>query len=162
MLIERFARIQVRDNQRLRPGYVQNFFEIVSGHAAKIDLLIPGALGLHYKRDLGGRAHFGPDLHFVAEENYEVEEDRLPGFADVIRRFWPGLPQGALSPDFAGIRPKLHGPGEKQPELPSAAGEPALARLDRLRHAKDKEEFDAFMAQHKQRPTPPNDQPSQG
>ena len=34
--------------------------------------------------------------------------------------------------------------------------------LDRLRHAKDKEEFDAFMAQHKQRPTPPNDQPSQG
>jgi Protein of unknown function (DUF2852) len=32
--------------------------------------------------------------------------------------------------------------------------------LSRLRHAKDKEEFDAFMAQHKQRPpTPPNDQP---
>jgi hypothetical protein len=31
--------------------------------------------------------------------------------------------------------------------------------LDRLRHAKDKQEFDEFMAQHKQRPTPPNDQP---
>ena len=31
--------------------------------------------------------------------------------------------------------------------------------LVRLRHAKDKEEFDAFMAQHKNRPTPPNDQP---
>ena len=31
--------------------------------------------------------------------------------------------------------------------------------LDRLRHAKDKEEFDQFMAQHKTRPTPPNDQP---
>ena len=31
--------------------------------------------------------------------------------------------------------------------------------LDRLRHAKDKDEFDQFMAQHKQRPTPPNDQP---
>ena len=29
--------------------------------------------------------------------------------------------------------------------------------LDRLRHAKDKEEFDQFMAQHKPRPTPPND-----
>ena len=27
--------------------------------------------------------------------------------------------------------------------------------LDRLRHAKDKEEFDQFMAQHRQRPTPP-------
>ena len=33
--------------------------------------------------------------------------------------------------------------------------------LIRLRHAKDKEEFDAFMAQHRQRPTPPNDQPPQ-
>ena len=31
--------------------------------------------------------------------------------------------------------------------------------LDRLRHAKDKEEFDAFMAQHRPRPTPPNDAP---
>jgi hypothetical protein len=29
--------------------------------------------------------------------------------------------------------------------------------LERLRHAKDKEEFDQFMAQHKQRPTPPQD-----
>jgi Protein of unknown function (DUF2852) len=33
--------------------------------------------------------------------------------------------------------------------------------LSRLRHAKDKEEFDQFMAQHRQRPTPPNDQPQQ-
>jgi Protein of unknown function (DUF2852) len=31
--------------------------------------------------------------------------------------------------------------------------------LDRLRHARDKEEFDQFMAQHRERPTPPNDQP---
>ena len=31
--------------------------------------------------------------------------------------------------------------------------------LTRLRHAKDKEEFDAFMAQHRPRPTPPNDAP---
>ena len=34
--------------------------------------------------------------------------------------------------------------------------------LDRLRHAKDKEEFDQFMAQHRPRPTPPTDGPSQG
>ena len=31
--------------------------------------------------------------------------------------------------------------------------------LERLRHAKDKEEFDAFMAQHRTHPTPPNDRP---
>ena len=29
--------------------------------------------------------------------------------------------------------------------------------LERLRHAKDKEEFDQFMAQHRPRPTPPSD-----
>ena len=34
--------------------------------------------------------------------------------------------------------------------------------LDRLRHAKDKEEFDAFMAQHRPRPTPPSDAQPQG
>jgi hypothetical protein len=34
--------------------------------------------------------------------------------------------------------------------------------LDRLRHAKDKEEFDQFMAQHRQRPTPPQDGQPQG
>jgi hypothetical protein len=33
--------------------------------------------------------------------------------------------------------------------------------LSRLRHAKDKEEFDAFMAQHRNRPQPGPDQPSQ-
>ncbi len=34
--------------------------------------------------------------------------------------------------------------------------------LDRLRHAKDKEEFDQFMAQHRPRPTPPSDTQPQG
>ena len=34
--------------------------------------------------------------------------------------------------------------------------------LDRLRHAKDKEEFDQFMAQHRPRPTPPSDAQPQG
>ena len=34
--------------------------------------------------------------------------------------------------------------------------------LDRLRHAKDKEEFDQFMAQHMTRPTPPPTDQQQG
>jgi L-2-hydroxyglutarate oxidase LhgO len=62
---------------------------------------IQGALGTHYRRDLGGQGVFGPDLAFVDEPDYSG-------------RFWPGLPEGALSPDYAGIRPKLHGPGEPQ------------------------------------------------
>lgn len=75
---------------------------------------IPGALGTHYRRDLGGVARFGPDLEFVEEENYAVDPGRAASFYAAVRRFWPALPEGALTPDYAGIRPKLHGPGEAQ------------------------------------------------
>ncbi len=75
---------------------------------------IPGALGIHYRRDLGGQPRFGPDLEFVAAEDYAVDPSRAAGFEAYVRRFWPGLPEGALVPDYAGIRPKLHGPGETQ------------------------------------------------
>jgi L-2-hydroxyglutarate oxidase LhgO len=75
---------------------------------------VPGALGIHYRVDLGGQARFGPDLEFVETLDYTVDPARMGYFEDYVRRFWPGLPQGALSPDYAGIRPKLHGPGEAQ------------------------------------------------
>jgi L-2-hydroxyglutarate oxidase LhgO len=78
---------------------------------------VPGALGVHYRRDLGGQARFGPDLEYVDEIDYRVETERLPGFYDYVRRFWPGLPDGALVPDYVGIRPKIHGPGEPQPDF---------------------------------------------
>lgn len=75
---------------------------------------IPGALGTHYRRDLGGVARFGPDLQFVDREDYRVDPERAGAFYETVRRFWPALPDGALAPDYAGIRPKLHGPGEPQ------------------------------------------------
>lgn len=75
---------------------------------------IPGALGTHYRRDLGGVARFGPDLQFVDQEDYRVDSSRAASFYAAVRRFWPGLPDGALQPDYAGIRPKLHGPDEPQ------------------------------------------------
>tara|TARA_R110000868_G_scaffold56830_2_gene176056 strand:+ start:4660 stop:5769 length:1110 start_codon:yes stop_codon:yes gene_type:complete len=77
-------------------------------------LPIPGALGTHYRRDLGGQARFGPDLEFVDTLDYTVDPARAVSFYETIRRFWPGLKDGALVPDYAGIRPKLHGPGEPQ------------------------------------------------
>jgi L-2-hydroxyglutarate oxidase LhgO len=84
---------------------------------------IPGALGVHYKRDIAGQAHFGPDLEYVENEDYSVKEERARGFYGYIRRFWPALPDGSLSPDYAGIRPKLHGPGEPQPDFVIAGAE---------------------------------------
>ena len=94
---------------------------------------IPGALGVHYRRDLGGQARFGPDLQYVDHEDYTVDPGRVGGFETYIRRFWPGLPDDSLSPDYAGIRPKIHGPGEEQPDFridgPEAHGLEGLVTL---------------------------------
>ncbi|HUO11367.1 MAG TPA: NAD(P)/FAD-dependent oxidoreductase [Caulobacteraceae bacterium] len=78
---------------------------------------IPGALGTHYRKDLGGQAVFGPDLAYVDGEDYSVDAGRAEGFYAYVRKFWPGLPDGALAPDYAGIRPKIHGPDEPQPDF---------------------------------------------
>lgn len=78
---------------------------------------IPGALGTHYRRDLGGQGVFGPDLRYVDEPDYTVDPDAAAEFYRYIRKFWPALPEGALSPDYAGVRPKIHGPGEPQPDF---------------------------------------------
>ena len=96
-------------------------------------LPIKGALGTHYRRDLGGQGRFGPDLHFVDTENYTVEDDRLPLFYQSIRRYWPTLPDNALSPDYVGIRPKIHGPDEPMTDFridtKSVHGIPGLVTL---------------------------------
>lgn len=78
---------------------------------------IHGALGTHYRNDLGGQAVFGPDLDYVSAPDYSVDPAKAEVFAAYIRKFWPGLPDGALQPDYAGVRPKLHGPGEPQPDF---------------------------------------------
>ncbi len=78
---------------------------------------IPGALGTHYRKDLGGQGVFGPDLAFVDTEDYSVDPDKRDEFVRYIARFWPGVDAERLTPDYAGIRPKLHGPGELQPDF---------------------------------------------
>ncbi|MDQ1153603.1 NAD(P)/FAD-dependent oxidoreductase [Brevundimonas sp. SORGH_AS_0993] len=78
---------------------------------------IPGALGTHYRKDLGGQAVFGPDLAYVETEDYSVDPSKAEEFARYIRRFWPGVSAHRLTPDYAGIRPKLHGPGQPQPDF---------------------------------------------
>jgi L-2-hydroxyglutarate oxidase LhgO len=94
---------------------------------------IPGALGTHYRRDLGGQAVFGPDLTYVDAPDYTVDPDAAAGFYGYIRRFWPGLPDDSLSPDYAGVRPKIHGPDEPHSDFridgPEVHGLPGLVSL---------------------------------
>jgi L-2-hydroxyglutarate oxidase LhgO len=60
---------------------------------------------------------FGPDLAYVETEDYSVDPAKAEEFARYIRRFWPGVDVERLTSDYAGIRPKLHGPGELQPDF---------------------------------------------
>ena len=90
-------------------------------------------LGIHATLDLGKRVRFGPDVEWIDHIDYSVNTARAPLFYDAIRRYWPALADGALMPDYTGIRPKLHGPGEPQPDfrIESAAehGLPGLVNL---------------------------------
>ena len=71
-----------------------------------------GWLGVHVGLDLAQRCKFGPDMHWVDELDYDVDEAQAQAFYASIRRYWPELPDGALQPDYTGIRPKIYAKGE--------------------------------------------------
>ncbi len=70
-----------------------------------------GGLGVHLTLDLAGQARFGPDVEWVDAIDYDVDPRRSESFYAAIRTYWPGLPDGALRPAYAGIRPKIARPG---------------------------------------------------
>jgi L-2-hydroxyglutarate oxidase LhgO len=72
----------------------------------------PGGLGVHLTLDLAGRARFGPDVQWVETRDYTVDPKRSERFYGAFRQYWPGLTDGALKPAYAGMRPKISGPGE--------------------------------------------------
>ena len=95
-------------------------------------------LGVHLTLDLAGQVRFGPDLEWLdaadpAGFDYSVDTLRAAGFEQAVRRFWPGLPSGALQPAYSGVRPKIHGPGEPAPDFridgPARHGVPGLVNL---------------------------------
>ena len=73
---------------------------------------VPGGIGTHLTIDPAGAARFGPDVEWVDTLDYRVDPRRAERFYADVRRWWPGLPGGALQPDYAGIRPKISGPGQ--------------------------------------------------
>jgi L-2-hydroxyglutarate oxidase LhgO len=64
-------------------------------------------LGVHLTLDLAGQARFGPDVEWISNIDYRVDPQRIVAFEEQVRRYWPSLPVGSLSPGYAGIRPKL-------------------------------------------------------
>lgn len=72
----------------------------------------PGGLGIHLTLDMAGGVRFGPDVEWVDGVDYTVDPSRKPAFLASIRRYWPSIDPDRLQPDYAGIRPKIAGPGE--------------------------------------------------
>jgi L-2-hydroxyglutarate oxidase LhgO len=103
--------------QRLAKG---NYFSL-TGKAPFGRLIypvpVPGGLGTHITLDLAGRARFGPDVEWIEQIDYRVEPTRAEPFYAAVRRYWPGLPDGALQPDYAGIRPKIGLAGGADPDF---------------------------------------------
>ena len=91
-----------------------NYFSL-SGRSPFTHLVYPlpegAGLGVHLTIDLGGQAKFGPDVQWVpSASDLVVDPARGDAFYAEVRKYWPGLPDGALGAAYAGIRPKIQAP----------------------------------------------------
>lgn len=109
-----------------REYFVKGSYYSLPGKAPFSRLVYPAPddswLGVHLTLDLGGQAKFGPDFEWLdagrpEDIDYTVDPRRADGFYAEVRRYWPGLPDGALQPSYSGVRPKIHGPGEPAPDF---------------------------------------------
>lgn len=128
----------------LAPQYVPqahfakgNYFTL-AGRSPFSRLIYPvpeaAGLGVHLTIDLGGQARFGPDVQWVDDpQDLAVDPARGDAFYAEVRKYWPALPDGALLPAYAGMRPKIHGPDDPTADFviqgPTAHGVPGLVNL---------------------------------
>jgi len=94
-----------------------DYFSLAPGAPLRLKHLIypvhtTAGLGIHATLDLGGRIRFGPDTTYVDSVDYGIDAEKAGSFAEAVRHYMPGLRTEWLSPDYAGVRPKLAGPGE--------------------------------------------------
>ncbi len=96
--------------------YVKGNYFTIQGHTPFSRLIYPmpttSSLGLHLTIDLAGRGKLGPDVEWLPEGaappfDYRVDPARAAIFHAEVTRYWPGLTLERLSPDYAGVRPKL-------------------------------------------------------
>ncbi len=103
------------------PRFAKGHYFSVSGNVPFRHLIYPmpneAGLGTHLTLDLGGRGRLGPDVEWLLEGSeapfdYSVPDALAETFHQAARSFWPELRLDQLSADYAGIRPKLVGPGQ--------------------------------------------------
>ncbi|MES2561282.1 MAG: NAD(P)/FAD-dependent oxidoreductase [Pseudomonadota bacterium] len=103
--------------------YAIGHYYTLAGAAPFNRLIYPVArqdwLGVHVTIDLGGQVKFGPDFAWIDRIDYRFDDSPAheQAFYTAIRRYYPGLKDGALQPGYTGIRPKIHGPNEPAPDF---------------------------------------------
>ena len=125
-----------------RAWYAKGNYFTLAGRAPFSRLIYPApepdrhlaGLGVHLTIDLGGQAKFGPDVQWVDDPtDLVVDPARGEAFYAEVRRYWPALADGALLPGYAGMRPKISGPGEPAADFridgPAQHGLPGLVNL---------------------------------
>ncbi len=118
--------------------YAKGHYFTLSGRAPFQHLVYPmpdrAGLGIHVTLDLGGQCKFGPDVSgWPTAPDYGFEPGLEDKFYRAIRRYYPDLPDRALQPGYAGIRPKVTGPTEPAGDFliqgPAAHGVAGLVNL---------------------------------
>ena len=125
-----------------RPWFAKGSYFALAGRSPFSRLVYPvpepGGLGVHLTVDLAGQARFGPDVEWLDAASadaidYAVDPTRAERFYGAVRRWWPALEDGSLTPAYSGVRPKLQGPGEPVRDFmlqgPQAHGVPGLMNL---------------------------------
>lgn len=100
-----------------RAYYAKGNYFSLSGRSPFSRLIYPvpeaAGLGVHLTLDMAGQAKFGPDVEWVdSPDKLHVDPGRGDAFYAEVRKYWPGLKDGALIPSYAGIRPKINSPQE--------------------------------------------------
>jgi L-2-hydroxyglutarate oxidase LhgO len=101
--------------QRLCKGSYFSLSRRWSGAVSRLVYPLPhgAGLGIHLTLDLAGSLRAGPDARYVTQPEVTPDESALPAFAEALRHYLPDLRNEDLSPAYAGLRPKLAGPGER-------------------------------------------------
>lgn len=69
-------------------------------------------LGIHVTKSLDGRARLGPSAFYVDEVNYDVDPSHGDEFYIAAQSYLPFVTRDDISPDMAGVRPKLQSPAD--------------------------------------------------
>jgi L-2-hydroxyglutarate oxidase LhgO len=117
--------------------YAKGNYYVLAGARPFQHLVYPvpeqAGLGIHVTIDLGGQVRFGPDVEWIDRIDYDVDPKRADDFYDAIRRYWPGLKDGAIEPGYAGIRAKITPKGTQAADFvvqgPADHGIPGLVNL---------------------------------